>query len=247
MRKIILILLLKGLCIYTVPVVEAQEARSSLEVLGGVGISDFTKKSKTQFLETLDGFTNDQIEIRESAFSPGLYASAEFRWIGHFDKFRFGLFIPISQYSAVFNSTTKRESLGWTHKKERVVMKEYKMGFGFNLQYSVFRWDEHHIQALGSIGVEFHLADAMEFEQEIRFHLNEEPAFYSFTESSRNKGRTLHFWNAGLGASYAYEAGRLVPFSELGFRYVGEKRDDDLPRENWKVFYLNLGLKWLIL
>lgn len=218
-----------------------------MEILGGLGISNITKKSQNEFFDLGNWNTVNQFEKRSAHFSPGLYAGVEMRILATPKRFYFGPYISYSQYSSVFKYTVEREeSLGWVYQNNTITNREYRIGMGGMIQYLALHKNNHRVQPYFSIGTEYRHAYKSIHDQEFRFQLREDPSFYSYTEASEYDFIDLseHFlWKAGLGVAYSYKAGNKVPFAEMGFRYVLEINNNDFPKERWQLFYLNLGLR----
>jgi hypothetical protein len=251
MKKVYLFLAAICCCLFLFQTVaEAQNPWGSFEVLGGIGLSYLGSDARDEYLRNENWNTDHASEKRSFSFSPGLYTSTKIRWGNLEAKFSYGPYISFSKYSVVFNSIIEREeSLGWNYQKNKINLREYKWGGGLFFRYIVFQKDHHFIQTQLSIGMEVQYAHKTTHEQEVRFLLNEEPSFFTYTESYRYSKvppsiSNDTYWTGGVGLIYSYQKGKLIPFSELGFRFLQEIRDDEWPKENWTLPYLNLGIRW---
>lgn len=236
--------------LFSLPV-NAQNQVGGWEISGGIGLSYADDELQDFYLWAVDWNTDNASEVRNYDFSPGLYYSFQIRHLSHFGNVTVGPYISFSQYSTNFQSTIERpESLGWNYQKNDVRFMEYKFGAGIFVRYLEWERDYHHIQPQIGVGIEFQYAHSRVHEQEIRYHMINEPTKFTFKESYRFSKvspsvENDRYWTGQFSLVYSYEKGKFIPFSELGFRIVRQITDKDwILKENWTLFYLNLGVRW---
>ena len=236
--------------LYTLPT-DAQIRSGGWEIGGGIGFSFADDQLQEFYLWEVNWNTDNASEVRNYDFSPGLYYSFQLRHLSHFWNVAVGPYISFSQYSTNFQSTIERPgSLGWNYQKNDVRFMEYKFGAGIFVRYLEWKRDYHHIQPQIGVGIEVQYAHRRVHEQEIRYHMINEPTKYTYKESYRFSKvppyiENDRYWTGQLSLVYSYQKGEFIPFSELGFRIVRQTKDDNRRfNENWTLFYLNLGVRW---
>ncbi len=250
-KRSLLLVAISCFLFLSLTVAEAQDIRSEWELLGGVGFSYMGDEAQDEYLRVIRWNTDNASENRSFHFSPGMYATVQIRPIAHFGDFSIGFNFSLSQYSTVFNSTIERpKALGWKYQNNKVRLNEYKWGTGIFLRYLKLESNHHHFQPQLGIGLERQYAHRKVHEQEVRFHMQEEPSYFSFTESYRYRKvppsiDNDYYWTGQLSVVYSYQKGKLIPFSELGFRFIqGIIEESWHIKEDWTLFYLNLGIRW---
>ncbi|TVQ48881.1 MAG: hypothetical protein EA362_05420 [Saprospirales bacterium] len=251
MKNTCLFLLVTGVFIlYTSPV-NAQNQVGGWEISGGIGLSSMGEEAQDLYLWEINWNNDNASEVRNYDFSPGLYYSFQMRHLSYFGNVMVGPYISFSQFSSNFQSTIERpESLGWNYQKNNVHLMEYKFGLGLLIRYLEWEKNHHHIQPQIGIGLELQYAHRKVHEQKVRYHMIKEPAKFTFRESFRYRKvppsiENDRYWTGQASLVYSYQKGKLIPFSEIGFRFVREllTRSWHIP-ENWTLFYLNLGVRW---
>jgi len=247
MRKLLLHTLVSSFFIfYFTSFADCQEAKTSLELTGGIGTSWFSNSTKKEFLTIHDRQFDSNIESWKSELKAGLFSSTELRIFHNGGRFRLGGVVSYSQYAIIVQSTVERESLGLIYLKEKRNGRDYKIGIGANIQYPILILSNHQLSPFLFLGLEMSLAYNIRYDQEIKFYLDEESSFNQLTQASRYRSiERAYFERVDIGLSYTYKNGRLSPFSELGFRYVGKMRDSyNNLRESWWAVYFNLGIRF---
>ncbi len=226
--------------------VNGQEVNSSMEFSGGVGTSWFSNSTQEEYLKNFDQQFNSNIEDWKTDLNPGLFLSSEFRVFGHLNNFRLGVALSYTQYSFISQFSAERESLGFIYRNEKINARDYKIGLGVNIQYSVFTENNHQISPFLAFGIERNIRYKTRYDQEIQFYLDEEPIFNQFTESSRYRRLDrFYFGRIDLGLNYTYHLGTLSPFAELGGRYVEKVKENEYQStEDWWAVYINFGLRY---
>lgn len=229
----------------------AQNKIGGWEISGGIGLSYADDELQDFYLWMVNWNTNYLLEVRNYDFSPSLYYSFQVRHLSPWRNVTFGPYFTFSQYSTNLQTIRERpESLGWNYQKNDVRFMEYKFEAGIFVRYLEWERDYHHIQPQIGVGLEFLFAHKRVHEQEIRYHMINEPTKYTFKESFMFGNVPTYidmYWTGQFSLVYSYLKGKFMPFSELGFRIVRQTKDDSRRfNKNWTLFYLNLGVRWYI-
>ena len=223
-----------------------QDTWGSMEVLGGFGFSNASKSYQKHRIDDDERFSSFNALNYSTSFSPGLYATGELRFLANLSGPTLGVYVSYSQLQ--LNSTYTRSidgSLGLQYNIFYSEYTEYIFSFGGVVQFDLLNRGNHQLQPIVTFGISSVYAERLEFQQELRYHLNEYSTTHHYQKASREEFFLKHYKysNVSLGLKYFYQIGKISPFCELGYRYFQKSSTRFYSGHDWNVFYGKIGLR----